>query len=68
MAGHLPGWEVSIADVIQCPGHLNALKFLNILPYTKDHSKHLWITARINISLVKMISWLFSVGLKKKAA
>jgi putative oxidoreductase len=30
---------------------VNAIKFLNILPFTKDHSKQVWITKRINISL-----------------
>jgi hypothetical protein len=33
------------------PGETNVLKVLNILPLAKDRSKHLWITARINISL-----------------
>jgi hypothetical protein len=32
-------------------GSVNAIKFLNILPLSKDHSKQVWITMRINISL-----------------
>jgi len=32
---------------------VNALKFLNILPFTNYRSKHLWITDTFNISLAQ---------------
>src|SRR5882757_2001779 len=43
-----------VLHLSQCPGKLNALKFLNILSFTKHRSKQVWITERINISLVML--------------
>ena len=36
-------------------GFFNALKILNILSFTKHRSKQVWITERINISLVLLV-------------
>jgi hypothetical protein len=38
-------------DLLYLPGVVNVLKVKIILPIAKDRSKHLWITARINIFL-----------------